>query len=441
MGFTGNFLERLNQMSPRDKISKAKIALYEFSPFFGYIVENLTFVEDTKGVLPYETMGVNEKGLVYYSPEFVNKLQMNAPDQLVGVIAHEACHPSFDHITRGKGRGLTINGHSVWNWAIDIITNYFLLENGFSLPEKSILPVNGEITILEKTITNIANKSAEEIYDELKAELKQMVKEGKAKLIPNGGYETDSQTPGDFDVHTLSGEGSPGESSSSGKAGGEEIPKPKKVDWQQVVADAYNHAKLRGSVPAGIERVFEDLSKPKVNWKTVIKRNVSAKIRYDTTYSKPNKKYLCHDLIIPGFYGESMKVICSIDTSGSISQAELELYVSEMVGMARAFDQAEFVILTHDTEVHDCIRVMDSNVNKIKNLKIHGGGGTDHRPVFEYINDNKLKKVSKLLISFTDGYSEFPEQRPNVETIFVLAGAHVEPSQMPSWARTLVLPV
>ena len=137
--------------------------------------------------------------------------------------------------------------------------------------------------------------------------------------------------------------------------------------------------------------------------------------------------------------GESTKVICSIDTSGSISPHELGQYVSEMLGLARSFANVEMRVLTHDVEVHDDIPIRNGDVNKIKRIKVHGGGGTSHRPLFDYIEQRKNQWDTKLLISFTDGYSDFPEKRPDVDTIFVLAGSHVPKENMPKWADVIVL--
>lgn len=447
-----NFLEALKSLTPREKISKAKLSLYRFSPFFGYIVENLKFASDDKGQLPYPTMGVDAKGNVIYSEEFVIKTHDANPDYIVGTIAHEGCHAAFLHIARQGGRRLMVNGTSLWNIAIDIITNQLLLQNGFLLPPDSLIPKDNSIVVFEKTIEKISEKSAEEIYDELKSELKQMAKDGKAQMqeCPGGSgeeFDVPKGAPKGVDYHfdtPIDGSGSgngdeKSDGSGQGKEGKDTEQQAREKDWSEIVTEAYNHAKQIGKAPAGMERMFEHLNRHKLNWRTILRRTVASKIPFDTTYTKPNKKYLCHDIIMPGFYGESVKIICAIDTSGSISEDELSLYISEMIGIARTFHEAEFLIVTHDCKVHDFIRIIDGNVNKIRKLQLHGGGGTDHNPVYDFINEKKLRRTTKLLVSFTDGHSCFPDARPNVETIFVLAGAHRQPSQMPKWGHSVVL--
>ena len=441
-----NLFDQIKSLSPEDKVSKAKIALYRQSPFFAYIAEHLIFQEDVKKVLPYPTMGVNAKGHVIYTKEFVDKL---SPTELVGLIAHESSHVGMQHLTRGKGKPIKVSGHSLWNIAVDIIANQLLGENGFSLPTGGYTPQNNSITVFDKLIENINEKSAEDIYEELKVELKEMVADGRATEAPDGSggqgsgeCKTDKSMQEGFDNHMdANGQEGEGKGNEQGEQSGG-LPDKDGVpdkDWSKVMAEAYNHAKLIGKEPSGMARMFEHLHRHKLNWRTLLRRTVASKVPYDLTYTRPNKKYMAHDIFMPSIYGESVKVICAIDTSGSISTPELTAFVSEMVGIARSFNQAEFRILTHDCEIHDDMKVMDGNINKIKSLVPHGGGGTDHRPVYDYIRAKKLKRTTKLFISFTDGYSCYPEQRPDVDTIFVLAGAHCPPEQMPKWGTTVCL--
>lgn len=440
-----NFLEQIKQLPASDKISKAKITLYRISPFFGYIIEHLKFREDTKNELPCASMGVDAKGNCLFNKEFVNSVTSN---QLVGVIAHEGCHPGFQHILRGKGKDIMVNGMSLWNIAIDIITNQLLVENKFELPKDSLLPANNSITVFKRPIENISEKSAEDIYEELKAELKQMVRDGEAteNNAGQGGagdYSVEKDPQKGFDDHLKGVSGTDDDKSDKqeGASAGEGKPDNSvpEVQWDKVVAEAYNHAKLIGKAPAGMERMFSQLQRHKLNWRTLLRKTITGKFPFDLTYSKPNKRYLWQDICMPGQIGESVKVICGIDTSGSISEEELSKFVSEMLGIARTFQQAEFRIVTHDCAVHDDILIKDGNVNKIKRLELHGGGGTDHRPLYDYMEEKRMRKMTKLFISFTDGYSVYPKQKPNVDTIFVLAGAHIPADQMPKWGVTVCL--
>ncbi|MCD8020447.1 MAG: VWA-like domain-containing protein, partial [Clostridiales bacterium] len=64
-------------------------------------------------------------------------------------------------------------------------------------------------------------------------------------------------------------------------------------------------------------------------------------------------------------------------------------------------------------------------------MQLHGFGGTDFRPVFQYVErlqDAQQLTELKGLLYFTDGIGTYPQFRPTYETAFVF----VEPDQIPS---------
>ena len=433
-------------LNTRDRISKSKIQTHRRTPFFSYLIEHLNFIE--KKQVP--TIGVTEKGQCFYNPEFIDSLPST---ELDGVLAHEIMHLALRHPARGKNRLIMINGGSLWNIAIDISINHILIENSFSLPKCGIIPSGGSVTVYGMTINNIPDKSSEEIYEELKAGIKKMAQEsgGKGKkkssdenTITISGFGEDEGKG--FDTHGWGdGEmkdeesGKDGEGTDGAGEGGKVSDKLKGKDWDKILAEAYHHAKLIGKSPAGFERILDGLHKHKLNWRAILRKTVSSKLPYDLTYRKPNKKYLWGDIYQPSFTGEQIKVVCSIDTSGSMSQKDLTDIVSELLGIARSFSQVEFRLLTHDTDVHDDILISYNQEQKLKTIQVHGGGGTSHIPLYKHIQDKRYGKDTKLLISFTDGYSEFPTRRPDVDTIFILTGGHCPKEQMPKWGDTIFL--
>lgn len=429
-------------LSTEDRLSKAKIQLHKQYPFFSYLVEHLRLIADPECKhLPVKTMGVDEKGRLYYYPAFVDGL---TEAQLRGVLAHEVMHPALRHIPRKGSRDVLVNGYPLFFVASDVSVNHILSEEGVELPKEAILPKDGKVTVYNVKIENIGDKSTEEIYDELLAGCKQQVKQGKMKMV--GGASGNDMSNGGkpeqgFDEHLDSGEGS-GDQKEDGEGSGaeggdQEAEGVPEGAWGDIVAEAMEHAKRIGRLPASMQRQFDDLHKHKVNWRAVIRRTVASKIPFDYSYARPNRRYLPHDIFMPTLHGESVKVICSIDTSGSISQKELNDFVSEMIGIARSFSHVEFRVLSHDVEVHDDLPIANGAIQKLKNMKVHGGGGTSHKPLYEYIKKRKRKWDINLLVSFTDGWSDFPEKRPGVETLFVLAGAHTNKENMPKWARTI----
>ena len=78
----------------------------------------------------------------------------------------------------------------------------------------------------------------------------------------------------------------------------------------------------------------------------------------------------------------------------------------------------------------------------LNTMQIHGLGGTDFRPVFEYVEwmrQNKEFTNLKGLIYFTDGYGAFPAKKPDYDAAFVFIDDEYNNPDVPTWAIKLVL--
>lgn len=77
----------------------------------------------------------------------------------------------------------------------------------------------------------------------------------------------------------------------------------------------------------------------------------------------------------------------------------------------------------------------------LNDFTIVGGGGTDFRPVFTYVNhlleEGDLKNLGGLLY-FTDGKGIYPKKKPKYQTAFLFLSDYEE-KQVPPWAMQLCL--
>ena len=370
----------MQSLTHEDRISKAKIALYRLFPFFSYLVENMSIYCDKEKV---PTMGVNNKSECYYNPDFISKL---SNEVLMGVLCHEVLHLAYNHPDRGQHRRIMVGNISLWNIAIDIIVNNVLVANSIKLPEEGLIPSNNEYTFAGYTIQEISEKSGEDIYEELKKHFQQMSKQpqkgkggkekeeggqgGKGKGKGNGNSITVS-IPEDektgFDEHSFEeGEGQDGEGSSSGK-GKEKLEegqdgkgssgkgeKKEEKDWSKITATAYNYAKQRGTEPAGMGREFEVYNKSYINWRAYLRKEIGKRVPKNYCWSRPSKKYISQDIYLPHIQGDSVKVLFSIDTSGSISGEELSKFVTEILAVARSFSDIEFRPVVRKIRMRSC---------------------------------------------------------------------------------------
>ena len=441
-------------METKDLISKAKYKLFKGFPFFSYLVDNLNIVEDNT----IETMAVDGKGNVYYNTNFIQEIcktenNVVKSDKLLGVLTHEALHLVFEHPKRMSGRKVMVGNYSLWNIAGDIyinnviVMNYsssLIVNNGnkieMSLPDSVILPKDNCIEMFGKKIENISEKTTEDIYDELKDALKQkMEQQGKGKGGKGeqgegtvvSGLEDECKG---FDEHRDwdKASGKEGEENTKAQEGAEGV-KQQAKDWKKILSEANTIAQQRGQVPNGMTRELSELHKSKINWKNFLDKAIRASIPQDYTWNKPNKKYIGEGIYLPSTYGETVKVLFSVDTSGSISKEDLTDYISEIVAVSKCFSGIEFRFLTHDIEVYEDIHIYNGNIRKMLATPISGGGGTSHKPLYEHIKKKRYTASTKLLISFTDGYSDFPDKL-TIPTIFVLSRNHCPKKDLPKKA-------
>lgn len=394
------------ELETLDKLKRCRIQINRSNPFFAYLSLYLKFKEDTSKQLPeFAGMGVSADGWLIYKKEFVDKLTEN---ELIGVIIHEILHLSLLHLTRRGTREPTI-----WNVAADICVNHLVKTNGFSLPNGCIVSdYHDQCTFGGITISDCGKKTAEQIYEELEPlakKMKQLQRIFGYPMFSKSGNKGDSDgVP--FDVH-IEGKGDKkdGDGDGNGINGYGKLSEEEKREveeyWKNKANEAMVTAKLKGNLPAGVERIVGELSEARIGWRSILQRYVQRAIPYDYTYSQPSKKSVSSGVYMPSTIKDYIDVVVAVDTSGSINQKELKEFLSEIIGISKAFSsRVKIRLLTHDVQVWDDLLVQNGNIEKIKELKVKGGGGTSHKLVFEYVVEKY--RDAKLVICFTDGDSD-----------------------------------
>ena len=108
------------------------------------------------------------------------------------------------------------------------------------------------------------------------------------------------------------------------------------------------------------------------------------------------------------------------------------------------FTKINLHIVQCDTEITEDKKITNQEEfdEYIANMTLKGFGGTDFRPVFEYVDEmikNKEFTNLKGLIYFTDGYGEFPAKQPSYNTAFVYIDDGYNNYDVPVWAIKLIL--
>lgn len=173
---------------------------------------------------------------------------------------------------------------------------------------------------------------------------------------------------------------------------------------------------------------------------------------YDTfLYTYGLQMYGNMPLIEPQETKETKKIeeiVIAIDTSLSCSGELVREFLDQTYTILKETESYFRKINIHIIQCDDKIQA-DQIISSQGELKAYmerfdliGSGGTDFRPVFEYVNQlirEKSFKNLRGLIYFTDGKGIFPNAKPPYDTAFVFMKENYEDTQVPSWAIKLII--
>ena len=331
------------------RISKAKTSLILEHPFIGSIALNMPMKVDNS----VPTAATNGKR-VLFNEDFCNGLD---DEELKFLVAHECLHPMLEHNFRRQER----NPYK-WNKAADYVINKLLTDEGIGkMPEQGLLDEN---------IYQSGSGTSEGIYGILPEE-----DEG------NEGY---------------GGQGQPLDSCEDGEGSPAEISQ-QQAEWKVKVAQAAQAAKMMGKMSAGLERIVDEVLKPKVDWREVLQRFVVKCKSDQRSWARPNRRFLSQGLYLPSVSGESLGDIAfAVDCSGSIGQDEINQYASEIRTVWEDHRPTNIHVIYFDSEVCHYDKFDRDNEPTIKP---HGGGGTAFSPVFKYMQDNSIDPVACVFLT------------------------------------------
>jgi hypothetical protein len=188
--------------------------------------------------------------------------------------------------------------------------------------------------------------------------------------------------------------------------------------WRIRLAAAAQQAARAGRLSESWLRALERLIQPQLPWRALLARFLAGVARDDYSFQRPSRRE--GEAILPRLGSAGIEVVVALDTSGSIGEADLQEFASEvdaLKGQVRA-----------RVTLHACDQALDPRgpwvfegwepVVLPRDLK--GGGGTRFTPVFEWIARAGLRP--DLLIYFTDGEGEFPEREPDYPVVWLVKG-------------------
>lgn len=360
-------------------LTTAMSKLITTQPFFAILLTDLMEIQETTGV---ENIATNEH-TIFINPEWFDT---NSVDESVFWIAHEIMHTVFKHMSRGE----TWQRHGVgpdfkkfqmsrWNKACDYVVNITLHEAGIGK-----MPIDA---LSHPAVT--VDSQVDDVY----------------AMLPEDPEDEENDDQVGDDQHQKPQPG--------------QVPSQAKVD--RALNQAKDAAKAQGSGNGVLDRLVEEITNPKVDWKEVMREfMVDTMGRDETTWARCNRRRLAlpPHIPMPGTKGSrSGNIAIVVDASGSISDTEIAEFMGEVQGILQEAPPELCKLYWTHTNVFQVDEVDEDT--DLSELKPSESGGTDMEAGLT-VAEEDMPDLDAIIV-LTDGYTNFQEIAPvNVPVMWVM---------------------
>jgi predicted metal-dependent peptidase len=177
----------------------------------------------------------------------------------------------------------------------------------------------------------------------------------------------------------------------------------------------FQKLKRQGNLPKDLKLLIPEYFSHKVDWREVLYSYIASYAKSTYSFIPPNMKYLYRGIYLPSLSSDLLRIVIAIDTSGSVDESLLAEFLAEVNSIMQVYPNYEIDLITADAKVqsHEVFLPAES-----LNYEISGGGGTDFRPVFEYIDS--YIDYPTLLLYFTDGMGTYPSTDTNYDVLWIM---------------------
>lgn len=387
------------------KWTELKVAMIVHVPFFSSLLFDMMDVQ--VGKFPHifggiEPTAATDGKRIWIDEDFLSGLKLT---ESVFLLCHEIGHAMWMHMARAKRYAdLGFEGepfdHRRWNYAGDYVINDMLMESKIGVMPKGGLHAPKKYT---------HEMQVDDVYRDLK--------DDKQHFPPQRTIT----------VHITGKDGSDQgmQAESSGNDGGTmdvhihcdaEI---NENEMKRAVQTALDAAKAMGKCPAALERYATQFLKAKVSWQERLRYHVTRAIARDaTTWTKPHRRRLvAQNVYMPSYTGFGAgDVIVVADTSGSIGEAELNRFFSELDDILMTCNPSSVILWGCDAKIGSEFYLQAGDSLREQKIDLKGGGGTSFIPPFEKVEHDGHRPSA--LIYFTDMCGPFPSDEPEYPVIW-----------------------
>ncbi|MGW1772409.1 vWA domain-containing protein [Streptomyces sp. NPDC002104] len=398
-----------------DKLYAARLHAVRVRPYLATALFALHVVESRRT----PTMAVDRHWRCYVSPGFVARTPV---EELAAVWVHEVSHLLRDHHGRGdraaRERGETGPGERLrMNIAADFEINDDAYGDGLVRPEGAVQPADlglAEGQLMEEYLTQFGLGQRTQHMAWLDCGSGADGLEREWDLGADGAHGLSEQERDAVRFRVAQGiTGRPGSASRGWKRWAEEVfhaPQP----WRELLGAAVRSA-TSGSGAGD-----------------------------DYTYSRPSRRSAgLPGAVLPSLRRRPPRVGVVIDTSGSVSDAELGGALLEVAAIARAVGGRRDLVTVVPCDASARIA---HPLCRAEGIPLLGGGGTDLRTGFA----RALRSAPRpdVIVVLTDGQTPWPDARPPCRTVVGLFRRQERgrswdedhdyvPDSPPAWARVV----
>ncbi|MCP2342242.1 vWA domain-containing protein [Actinomadura rupiterrae] len=399
-----------------EKLLAARLHAVKVRPYLASALFALHIVPD--GSVP--TMAVDAYWRCYVSPGFVARTPV---EELAGVWVHEVSHLLRDHHGRGERhaaeQGRNGPGDRLRrNIAADFEINDDIYGDGLPRPAGAVLPSMlrlPEGMLMEEYLrtTSLSGLPPGLAWLDCGSGA-----DGRARpweLGPDGAHALSRQQRDAVRFRVAEGiKGRPGDAPEGWRRWADEAFHPPQP-WRQLLGAAVRSA-------AGAPGAGEDHS-----------------------YRRPSRRAAAiPGVLLPSLRRKPPQVCVVIDTSGSVSDAELGSALLEVAAISRAVGGRRDLVSVISCDAAAGVAVP---LCRAENLELIGGGGTDLRSGFT--RALRRRPRPDVIVALTDGQTPWPAQQPPCRTVvglFPRPPHEVDeddpdyvPDAPPAWARVVTI--
>ena len=399
-----------------EKLLAARLHAVKVRPYLAGALFALHVVEDRS----VPTMAVDAHWRCYVSPGFVERTPV---EELAGVWVHEVSHLLRDHHGRGEryareheeyGPGERLRR----NIAADFEINDDIYGHGLPLPAGAVLP----------SLLRLPDGLLMEEY------LRRASMSGLAADL--AWLDCGSGADGQDRPWELGPDGADG------------------LNKQQRDAVRFRVAEgikgRPGDAPEGWRRWADEAFQPPQPWRQLLGAAVRSAAGAsgaggDHSYRRPSRRSAAvPGVLLPSLRRMPPRVCVVIDTSGSVSDAELGSALLEVAAISRAVGGRRDLVSVISCDAAAGIAVP---LCRAENIELVGGGGTDLRSGFARALRSRPRP--DVIVALTDGQTPWPSAQPPCRTVIGLfprptravdeEDSDYAPDAPPHWARVVTI--